>query len=107
MTICNILARVALVDYRGQVLYDAFVQPTSPVESYRSATTGLKRTDFNGGGCDAILQRVLFHLPNLALPFDEVQAAVSRLIRNRVIVGHQLWSDLQVGSCCRGPGRSN
>lgn len=51
------LARVAIVDRRGQAIYDTFVQPTSPVENYRTATTGLDASYFEGGK-----QRLLFSL---------------------------------------------
>jgi len=73
------LARVSLVDKRGALLYDAFVRPTSSVESYRTATTGLDASYF----VDAV-------------PFEEAQRAVARWLEGRIIVGHQLWSDLQV-----------
>lgn len=44
------LGRVSLVDKRGLVLFDAYVQPTSRVESYRQATTGLDASFFANGG---------------------------------------------------------
>lgn len=34
--------RVSIVDYRGQVILDNFVQPTMPVSDYRSAVTGIE-----------------------------------------------------------------
>lgn len=41
-----------------------------------------------------------FANPNLgaekALPFETVQARVSELISNRIIIGHSLWVDLAV-----------
>lgn len=38
ITFC--LARVALVNRQGEVLYDAYVQQASPVENHRTAATG-------------------------------------------------------------------
>ncbi|KAG8852104.1 hypothetical protein FRB96_008905 [Tulasnella sp. 330] len=73
------LGRVSLIDKRGQVLYNAFVKPTSAVESYRTATTGLDASYFVD-----------------ALPFQEVQVAVAAWLNDRIVVGYQLWLDFQV-----------
>ncbi|KAG8852105.1 hypothetical protein FRB96_008906 [Tulasnella sp. 330] len=73
------LGRVSLIDKRGQVLYDAFVKPTSTVSSYRTATTGLDASYFVD-----------------ALPFQEVQVAVAAWLNDRLVVGYQLWLDFQV-----------
>ncbi|KAG8935665.1 hypothetical protein FRC00_010566, partial [Tulasnella sp. 408] len=74
----SMLARVSVVDTRGNVLYDAYVQPTSKVESYRFATTGLNKTYFDN-----------------AVPFEEAQLTVARWLAGKIVVGHQLWLDLQ------------
>ncbi|CCA68834.1 hypothetical protein PIIN_02695 [Serendipita indica DSM 11827] len=42
------LARVSLCDYYGRSILDTFVQPTSTVVDYRTATTGLTRQDLVG-----------------------------------------------------------
>ncbi|TFK57027.1 hypothetical protein OE88DRAFT_85068 [Heliocybe sulcata] len=75
------LARVAIVDYRGQVVLDTFVAPSpaTPVADYRSASTGIKQDD-------------LQHAPS----FTVVQARVAQIIQNRILVGHSLWNDLSV-----------
>lgn len=75
------LARVSVVDYRGQVLYDTLVQPTLPVTDYRTTTTGIQPADLT---------------PANARPFNQVQQYVADLIRSKVIIGHTLWSDLSV-----------
>ena len=49
MVIYVILARVSVIDFRGYTTYDTFVRPTGLVESYRTATTGLKASDFEDG----------------------------------------------------------
>lgn len=41
--------RVAVVDYRGQMLLDKYVAPTMAVSDYRSATTGIEEGHL--GGC--------------------------------------------------------
>ncbi|KAG9104939.1 biotin synthase [Ceratobasidium sp. 370] len=75
------LARVTVVDYYGQVLFDSFVRPTQPVVNYRTASTGIEQTHLCG---------------NKAQPFDWVQAEVTKLISNQIIVGYCLWTDLAV-----------
>ncbi|KAG8893543.1 hypothetical protein FRC01_013530, partial [Tulasnella sp. 417] len=75
----SMLARVTIVDACGNILYDTYVQPTSAVESYRFATTGLEKDHFKD-----------------AVPFDQAQLTVARWLSGKIIVGHQLWLDLQV-----------
>ncbi|KAI0286747.1 hypothetical protein BGY98DRAFT_10686 [Russula aff. rugulosa BPL654] len=74
-----IVARVSLADYRGNVVLDTLVRPTHGVTNYRTAETGLLSA----------------HLTN-APPFHEVQHRVSALIRDKIIVGHNLWQFLSV-----------
>lgn len=40
----------------------------------------------------------------IARPFDEVQIMVARWIANKVVIGHELGKDLQVGNFI--PGRN-
>ena len=42
-------SRVSLINYRGAVVLDVFVQPTMPVTDYRTATTGIDATHINSG----------------------------------------------------------
>ncbi|KAH9176991.1 hypothetical protein EDB89DRAFT_1937519 [Lactarius sanguifluus] len=74
-----IVARVSLTDYRGNVVLDTLVRPTHEVTNYRTAETGL----------------VAAHLVNAPL-FREVQHRVASLIRDKIIVGHNLWLFLSV-----------
>lgn len=76
------LARVAVCDYRGQTVYDTFVQPTRDVTDYRTNTTGIGAANLDKG--------------NGARAFKEVQEAVRDLLLNKIIVGHSLWNDLLV-----------
>jgi RNA exonuclease 4 len=76
------LARASLVNYHGERLYDAYVQPSLPVTDHRTAFSGVRAADL---------------LPSAgALPFREVQADVAAFLRNRVLVGHYLKADLHV-----------
>ena len=38
-------SRVAIVDYRGHVIYEAYVQPTNAVTDLRAGSTGLEPAD--------------------------------------------------------------
>ncbi|KAI9061244.1 hypothetical protein FKP32DRAFT_1576379 [Trametes sanguinea] len=73
------LAKVIIVDYRGNVVFSAFVQPTTTVTNYYR--TEVTPEDLQPGN---------------ALPFNEVQKRVSRFISNKIIVGHALWKNLSV-----------
>nr|VWO94213.1 Exonuclease domain-containing protein [Ganoderma boninense] len=43
------IARVALVDYRGQVVFSAYILPTNPVTDYRTSSTGIRPEDLQPG----------------------------------------------------------
>ncbi|TFK92785.1 hypothetical protein K466DRAFT_479927 [Polyporus arcularius HHB13444] len=75
------IARVALVDYRGQTVFCTYVLPTNPVTDYRTNTTGIQASDLT---------------PDNAMPWKEVQQRVAQLITGKIIVGHTLWQDLSV-----------
>ncbi|KAI9461842.1 hypothetical protein HD554DRAFT_2027971 [Boletus coccyginus] len=75
------LARVSIVDFRGDVILDTFVAPTMQVSDYRTTTTGIE-------AC---------HLLASDTPsFDRVQRHVADFIKGKIIVGHSLWHDLSV-----------
>ncbi|KAI1090305.1 ribonuclease H-like domain-containing protein [Rostrohypoxylon terebratum] len=71
------LARVSVVDFHGRQVYDSFVAPRERVTDWRTPITG-------------ITARTL----SAARPFAEVQAAVAELLKDRILVGHDLRHDL-------------
>ncbi|KIP11431.1 hypothetical protein PHLGIDRAFT_63797, partial [Phlebiopsis gigantea 11061_1 CR5-6] len=73
------VARVTLTDYRGFVIYDSYVRPTSPVTDYRTAETGLTAQ----------------HIAS-APPFPEVQQRVATMLRGKILIGYGLWEFLSV-----------
>ncbi|KAF9014986.1 hypothetical protein BDQ17DRAFT_1294436 [Cyathus striatus] len=73
------VARVSVVDFRGHALLDTYVRPTHLVEDFRTAQTGLHYA----------------HLANAPM-FAEVQQQVISLIRDKIIVGHRIWTFLSV-----------
>ena len=79
----NLLARVSLVNYHSEQLYDSYVLPTpgSKVEDYRTFVSGIQA----------------HHLrPGYARTFTQVQADVANLLKGRVLVGHALRNDMTV-----------
>ncbi|KIM48281.1 hypothetical protein M413DRAFT_16251 [Hebeloma cylindrosporum] len=77
----NLLAKVSIVNYRGDSVYDSFVIPTTTVTDYRTATTGITAAHLTSANSRS---------------FTEVQNTVANHLRNRIIVGYCLWNDLAV-----------
>ncbi|KAI0673399.1 hypothetical protein C8Q78DRAFT_969183 [Trametes maxima] len=78
------IARVAVVDYRGQTVFCTFVLPTTTVTDYRTTMTGIQASD---------LQQAF---PGRAMDWNDVQQRVAQLLRDKILVGHMLWQDLSV-----------
>jgi RNA exonuclease 4 len=81
----NILARVSLVNFHGEQIYDSYVLPPTgdlkEIKDYRTHVSGIKE----------------HHLrPGYARPFAEVQKDVAKLLDGRILVGHALRNDLNV-----------
>lgn len=72
------LARVAIINSYGNVIYDKYCQPLEKVTDYRTRYSGIKSK----------------HLEN-APPFKQVQGEVATIIKNRIVVGHELKHDFQ------------
>lgn len=77
------LARVSVVNYAGDVLYDTFVKPGETVTDYRTQWSGVRAADIAEDNPDAVSQR-------------QAQDVVAGLIRGRIIVGHAIRNDLNV-----------
>lgn len=73
----NMLARVSIVDFFGNILYDTLVAPQQPVKNYRTEITGLREEHFI-----------------CAPSFAEVTNTVSSILAGKIIVGHGLENDL-------------
>ena len=72
------LARVSIVNEFGYPIYDKFVSPREEVTDYRTAFSGIRPSD-------------LVDAPQ----FTEVQAEVAEILKDRIIVGHDLSHDFQ------------
>ncbi|EIN14135.1 hypothetical protein PUNSTDRAFT_59423 [Punctularia strigosozonata HHB-11173 SS5] len=77
----SMVARVAVVGYRGEIMWEAYITPTMPVSDYRTATTGITADNL---------------APGRTIYFSDVQRHVAMLIEGKILIGHSLWNDLSV-----------
>ncbi|PPQ70501.1 hypothetical protein CVT26_014008 [Gymnopilus dilepis] len=86
------------VDYRGTIVFDKYVQPTTTVTDYRTATTGITAAHLSSG--KSLFDNVILYVLNCptadAWTFSTIQNYVSNFFRGKVLVGHSLWNDLAV-----------
>jgi len=78
----DLLARVSLVNFHGEQIYDSYVQPPGKarVEDYRTHVSGVTK----------------WHLrPDYARPFADVQREVADLLHDKILVGHALKKDME------------
>ena len=75
------LARVSLVNYDGEVVYDTFVKVQEKVTDYRTFVSGITPQHLEGDD---------------AVTFDDAQSRVMELIQGKILVGHGLKNDFNV-----------
>jgi RNA exonuclease 4 len=75
----NMLARVSIVNSKGETIYDTFVKPTEKVTDYRTPVSGVRFEDIEHGEV-----------------FTKVKKEVCQLLKNKLLVGHALEHDLRV-----------
>ena len=71
------LARVSIVNYHGNVVMDEYVRPKERVVDWRTKVSGIKPSDMVN-----------------AIPFELAQERCAKIIKDRVLVGHDLRHDL-------------
>lgn len=71
------LARVSIVNYKGDQIYDSFVLPKEKVTDWRSKVSG-------------ITPACMVDARN----FEEVQKDVAELLEGRILIGHAVQNDL-------------
>mmetsp|Transcript_17125 Transcript_17125/g.39368 ORF Transcript_17125/g.39368 Transcript_17125/m.39368 type:complete len:267 (+) Transcript_17125:139-939(+) len=74
----SVLARVSVVDYYGNSLFDSFVHVEERVTDYRTHVSGVTESDLKNG-----------------VDFGIVRKNVKLLLKNKIIVGHGLENDLR------------
>ncbi|KAJ3721484.1 ribonuclease H-like domain-containing protein [Lentinula raphanica] len=77
----SMLARIAIVDFRGNTILDTYVAPTMKACQYRTATTGIEPGHLSSKN---------------AVAFNAVQQHVASIIKGHILVGHSIWNDLSV-----------
>uniref|UniRef100_A0A1B0BYU6 RNA exonuclease 4 n=1 Tax=Glossina palpalis gambiensis TaxID=67801 RepID=A0A1B0BYU6_9MUSC len=75
----DMLARVSIVNKRGEVLLDKFVKPCEMVTDYRTSISGIRPHNIENGD-----------------DFHDVQDQVKKLIQGKILVGHGIAKDLGV-----------
>ncbi|MES1920904.1 hypothetical protein MHBO_002518 [Bonamia ostreae] len=75
----NFLARVSIVNYDGQVVYDQYVRPHLKVKNFRSKISGIYKNHLKKG-----------------IDFTICRAKVAEIIDGRILIGHSIDSDLSV-----------
>jgi len=71
----DMLARVLIFNYHGNVIYDRFVQPVVPVTNYKTKYSLVTKSDLSHEN---------------AFPLKEVQEEVTKIIHKKIIVGYSL-----------------
>lgn len=73
------LARVSLVNFHGQVIFDKYVKPVERIVNYRTEFSGIRP-----------------HHMKDAIGLREAQEEVFALIQDKVLIGHSLLNDFRV-----------
>lgn len=75
----NMLARVSIVNSKGETIYDKFVKPTEKVTDYRTPVSGIRAEDIENGEL-----------------FTKVKKEVMQILKGKLLVGHAIEHDLRV-----------
>jgi RNA exonuclease 4 len=79
----QVLGRVSIVNYEGQTVFDTFVCYPEPIKvmNTHQEYSGIRWSDIDPG--------------NGAQPFSEVQAQLIELLRDRIVIGHDIQKDIK------------
>lgn len=72
------LARCSIVNYRGDVVYDKYVNPQLPIRDYRTRWSGVTK----------------HHMKN-AIPFKTAQKEILNILKDKRVIGHALINDFK------------
>lgn len=73
------LAQVVVINSREELVYSAYVRPSERITDYRTRVSGVRPQ----------------HMAR-AIPFSQAQVEISKILYQRVLVGHALHNDLKV-----------
>jgi DNA polymerase III epsilon subunit-like protein len=77
----SVLARVSIVSFTGQCIFDAFVKVEEKVTDYRTAVSGIRPEDLES---------------TTAMCYGDVRSRVKKILAGNILVGHGLLNDLVV-----------
>eukprot|EP00742_Colponemidia_sp_Colp-10_P009378 GILJ01010221.1.p1 GENE.GILJ01010221.1~~GILJ01010221.1.p1 ORF type:complete len:814 (+),score=82.71 GILJ01010221.1:65-2443(+) len=75
----SIVARISIVNFLGEILYDRYVRPTEKVTNYRTFVSGVRPHHLESG-----------------IPFEQAQKEVIALFKGRLLIGHSIIHDFHV-----------
>ena len=74
----SVLARVSIVNFFGKVIYDKYVRPSEKVTDWRTWVSGVTPLNMKE-----------------AVSFREAQMEASKILEDRILVGHAIHHDLE------------
>lgn len=80
------LARISAVDFHGRQIYDSYVKPVERVTNWRTAVSGISQKEMR-----------------FAREFSEVQKEVNDIIKDRILIGHDIKHDLEALKLSHSP----
>ncbi|EHK46265.1 uncharacterized protein TrAtP1_005826 [Trichoderma atroviride] len=80
------LARISAVDFHGRQIYDSYVKPVERVTNWRTAVSGISQKEMR-----------------FAREFSEVQKEVHDIIKDRILIGHDIKHDLEALKLSHSP----
>jgi RNA exonuclease 4 len=83
------LARVTIVNWNEETIYDRLVRPTEPVTDYRTFVSGITKDDLS----EDCSRGTATTRPAL-IDLMTCRAQVLQLIQNKILIGHALENDL-------------
>ncbi|KAL7977941.1 hypothetical protein Chor_004928 [Crotalus horridus] len=72
------LARCSVVSYYGDVMYDKYIRPLSPITNYRTRWSGIRQ-----------------HHMRDAVPFKLAQREILKLLSGKIVIGHAIHNDFK------------
>lgn len=72
------VGRCSIVDYKGEVLFDAYIRPHGSISDYRTAWSGIRP----------------YHLRD-AIPFRDAIKSIRKILDDHIVVGHELAHDFR------------
>jgi len=74
------LARVSIVNWEGEVVFNSFVRVEEPVTDYLTFVSGVRKADIESVD---------------AMPFNECRSAVLEILDGKIVIGHGLKNDFR------------